>query len=298
MHVVQRRFGVIIAASGLTCLCLALARGDEPVKPTASASEANPAVPAPGHSVHGEAFNDGPRHAAYLMPGMGKVHFPATTKKPEAQAFIDQGVAQLHSFYYFESERSFRQAAKIDPDCAMAYWGMAMSNVNNPKRAKGFLKEARKRAAQISHRESLYLDALEAFYKEGVNDRTRRQNWLQGLETIVQEFPGDIDARAWLAMVTWQNSSDGDRQPAGGRHRARHGASGRADASRAHTITASTSGTVSSRSAPRSRRRSTPRPRRGSRTPGTCPATPTPSSSGTPTPPTSRKARPASTTPT
>ena len=40
---------------------------------------------------------------------------------------FDQGVAQLHSFYYFESERSFRQAAKIDPDCAMAYWGMAIS---------------------------------------------------------------------------------------------------------------------------------------------------------------------------
>ena len=90
-------------------------RGDEPVKPTAPASETNPAVPAPGHSVHGEAFNDGPRHAAYLMSGMGKVHFPVTTKEPEAQTFIDQGVAQLHSFYYFESERSFRQAAKIDP---------------------------------------------------------------------------------------------------------------------------------------------------------------------------------------
>ena len=127
----------IIAAAGLFCSSFCRLRGDEPVKPTASASEANPAVPAPGHSVHGEAFNDGPRHAAHLMPGMGKVHFPVTTAKPEAQAFVDQGVAQLHSFYYFESERSFRQAAKIDPGCAMAYWGMAMSNVNNPKRAKG-----------------------------------------------------------------------------------------------------------------------------------------------------------------
>ena len=141
---------------GVDCLepnrfCLFnFARGDEPVKPTAPASEANPAVPAAGHSVHGEAFNDGPRHAAYLMPGMGKVHFPVTTKKPEAQAFIDQGVGQLHSFYYFEAERSFRQAAQIDPDCAMAYWGMAMANVNNAKRAKGFLKEARKRAAKLS----------------------------------------------------------------------------------------------------------------------------------------------------
>src|ERR1700761_3421343 len=88
----------------LVLLQPALSRGDEPVKPTASASEANPAIPAPGHSVHGEPFNEGPRHAAYSMGGMGKSHFPVTTGKPEAQAFVDQGVAQLHSFFYFEAE--------------------------------------------------------------------------------------------------------------------------------------------------------------------------------------------------
>src|SRR5438552_17494220 len=102
-------FGAFLAAMGFFCFS-ALTVGDEPPKPTASASEANPAVPAPGHSVHGEAVNDGPRHAAPLMPGMGKARFPVTTKKPEAQAFMDQGVAQLHSFYYFESEPSFLHA--------------------------------------------------------------------------------------------------------------------------------------------------------------------------------------------
>jgi peroxiredoxin len=200
---------VVLFAVSLLSSPSNLACGEEPVKPTTPASETNPAIPAPGHSVHGEAFNDGPRHAAYRMPGMGKVHFPVATKEPEAQAFIDQGVAQLHSFYYFESERSFRQAAKIDPTCAMAYWGMAMANVNNAKRAQEFLKEARKRTAPIGRHETLYLEALEAFYKAGSNDKTKRQGWLQGLETIVQEFPGDLDARAWLALVTWQNSQDG-----------------------------------------------------------------------------------------
>src|SRR5204863_449417 len=82
------------------------ARGDEPTRPTAPASEANPAVPAAGHSVHGEAFNDGPRQKAYLMAGQGKADFPVTTSKAEAQAFINQGVAQLHSFFYFEVERA------------------------------------------------------------------------------------------------------------------------------------------------------------------------------------------------
>src|ERR1700733_12739673 len=159
-------FGALFAASLLSIDVQSSARSDEPVKPTAPASEANPAVPAAGHSVHGEAFNDGPRHTAYLMPGMGEVHFPATSKKPEVQAFIDQGIGQIHSFYYFEFERSFRQAAKVDPTCAIAYWGMAMSNINNSKRAQGFLNEARKRASSLDRHGLLYLEALESFFKE------------------------------------------------------------------------------------------------------------------------------------
>jgi peroxiredoxin len=194
-----------------SCL-IAAARADEPAKPTPSATEANPAVPAPGHSIHGEAFNEGPRQKARLMPGMGKVSFPVSVAKAEAQAFIDQGVAQLHTFYYLESERSFRQAAQLDPDCAMAYWGMAMANVNNAKRAKGFLKvaQAKAQARPVSRREQLYLDAMAALYQEDGKDKDRRRGHLRGYEAIVQEFPADLDARAWLAMITWQNSSKGD----------------------------------------------------------------------------------------
>jgi peroxiredoxin len=183
------------------------ATGDEPTRPTPSTSETNPALPAAGHSVHGEAFNDGPRQKAYLMAGQGQVEFPVSTTKAEAQAFINQGVAQLHSFYYFEAERSFRQAAMIDPDCAMAYWGLAMANVNNQRRAKGFLQEAKKRSKNMSPRERLYLDALSDFYKDGSSAKTRRQDWLLGLESIVHDFPNDTNARTWLAMVTWQNST-------------------------------------------------------------------------------------------
>src|SRR3954447_14744371 len=122
MRVVLSWIGAV--AVGITsCLSTSTVVAQEPPRPTASSSEANPAVPAPGHSVHGEAFNDGPRRSAYLMPGQGKVHFAVTTSRADARAFVDQGVVQLHSFAYFEAERSFRQAAKLDPDCAMAYWG-------------------------------------------------------------------------------------------------------------------------------------------------------------------------------
>jgi hypothetical protein len=138
MRLFDSRIPAMIAGASIWLLLPCGARADEPVKPTASATEANPAVPAPGHSLHGEVFDDGPRHAAHLIPDQGKVHFPVSTKNAEAQKFVDQGVAQLHSFLYFESERSFRQAAKLDPGCGMAYWGMAMSNVNfSRKPARG-----------------------------------------------------------------------------------------------------------------------------------------------------------------
>jgi peroxiredoxin len=208
----REQYPALLAALVVTFGVSGPAFGDEPTKPTASATESNPAQPAVGHSLHGETFDEGPRSAAYLMPGMGKIQF-ATSASPEAQRFISQGVAQLHSFYYFEAERSFRQAAKLDPSCAMAYWGMAMANVNNAKRAKGFLKEAHKvDAAKITRRETLYLEALDALYAESGDDKARKQNHLQGLEAIVQEFPDDLDARAWLAMVNWQNGNTTSRQ--------------------------------------------------------------------------------------
>ena len=206
---------VRIAALGLTLGAAAPAIAQEPTRPTAPASSTNPAVPAAGHSIHGEAFNDGPRRKATLVPGMGKVDFPVTTASPEARTFITQGVAQLHSFYYLEAERSFRQAALIDPACPMAYWGMAMANVNNARRAKGFLKEAKAKAAlaRITRREQLYLDALDALYKEGGDDKSKKREHLLGWEAIVAEFPADLEARAWMVMVAWQNAGpDTSRQ--------------------------------------------------------------------------------------
>ena len=95
-----------------------------------------------GHSNHGEAFNEGPRQSAYLMQGTGNVVFPVATQNEKAQAFINQGVGQLHGFWYFEAERSFRQAAALDPKLAISYWGMAMANPNNEKRARDFIAEA------------------------------------------------------------------------------------------------------------------------------------------------------------
>src|SRR5262245_9134261 len=68
-----------------------------------------------------------PALPARLLEGMGVTNMPVTTTSDEARTFFNQGVAQGHSFWFMESERSFLQAAELDPAMAMAYWGIAVS---------------------------------------------------------------------------------------------------------------------------------------------------------------------------
>jgi peroxiredoxin len=166
-----------------------------------------------GHSMHGEAFNEGPRQRAYLMGNTGNVTFPCTCAGDEVQAFVNQGIGQLHGFWYFEAERSFRQAAALDPECAIAYWGIAMANANNETRAKEFIAEAAARKEHITRREQLYIESLERYLnaaQEGDDwDKNRRQTFVNDLEDIMDEFPDDLEAQAFLALQIWNNRSKG-----------------------------------------------------------------------------------------
>ena len=158
-----------------------------------------------GHSSHGEAFNEGPRQKAHLMGGTGKVDFPVSTKNPQAQEFFSQGVGQLHGFWYFEAERSFRQVAALDPDCAMAYWGMAMANFGNEERARGFITEAVRRKDVGDQKEQLWIEAVSDLLNEDRGDqKKRRRQFLRDIENIIHEYPDDIEAKAFLAVFVWK----------------------------------------------------------------------------------------------
>ena len=56
-----------------------------------------------------------------------RLHRPITTKSAEAQQYFDQGLTLVYAFNHDEAIRSFKQAAKLDPDCAMAWWGVALA---------------------------------------------------------------------------------------------------------------------------------------------------------------------------
>ena len=193
------RFSCILIASTAVCLSPAWsADGEEDVLA--------------GHSYHGESFNEGPRQAAYLMPSLQKLSFAATTDSDLTQQFINQGIAQLHGFWYYEAERSFRQAAVHDENCAIAYWGMAMANSGNLDRARGFIEESARRLEGVSDREKMFIEAYQQYCREEDEDgkkierKDRAQEYTRDLEEIVETYPEDIEARAFLALQLWQNS--------------------------------------------------------------------------------------------
>src|SRR5581483_5677179 len=70
-----------------------------------------------------------------LMSGLGDLHHPVSTNKPEAQQFFDQGLRLIYAFNHDEAARSFQHAGELDPKLAMAWWGVAEAigpNYNDP----------------------------------------------------------------------------------------------------------------------------------------------------------------------
>jgi peroxiredoxin len=168
----------------------------------------------PGHSAHGESFNEGPRQEGKLIPGCGNVSFPVTTTSPEAQTFFNQGIGQLHGFWYFEAERSFRQVLKIDPTCLMAYWGLAMANVENAKRAREFIRQGRTRMGErttpLPEIEKRWIESLATYYDAIDNkgdDKKASRDLVRAWESIVWDFPADLEAKAFLMWRIWYNDS-------------------------------------------------------------------------------------------
>lgn len=187
-----------------------LPAGAQDPSTAASPDDRQPTALAPGHSAHGQAFNEGPRQPARLMPGMPRIEFPVTTTNHLAQQFFTQGVAQWHGFWFLESERSFRQAAVEDPNCAMAYWGMAMANFPRTNRAPEFIAAAVRLKEGTRRSEQLRIEALAAFFKDPKGDeKERRRAYVRALENLVFEFPEDMEAKAFLAFHIWDNGHQG-----------------------------------------------------------------------------------------
>jgi tetratricopeptide (TPR) repeat protein len=150
-------------------------------------------------------------HTHGMPQELGKVNFPISCTS-EAQAEFNHGMALLHSFWFAPAIQSFKTVATLDPTCAMAHWGMAMSLMGNPftwplagqALVDGWAAvETATAVGARSPREQAYLDAVAAFYKDGetVDHRTRSLAYTAAMEQIAQAYPEDTEARIFYALA-------------------------------------------------------------------------------------------------
>jgi tetratricopeptide (TPR) repeat protein len=114
-----------------------------------------------------------PGQIAPLLEGLGDHTHKVTTKTPRAQLFFDQGLRLAYAFNHHEAARSFKEAIRLDEDCAMAYWGLALvqgPNLNLPMAEENVapVYEAIQKAValkpNVTEAERDYIDALATRY--------------------------------------------------------------------------------------------------------------------------------------
>lgn len=150
------------------------------------------------------------RPPAPLFDGMGNLHHPITTSSRLAQRYFDQGLTLCYAFNHREAIRSFQGALKQDPDCAMAWWGIAYANgphVNKPMTqeendaAWNAVQKALALKSKANAREQAYIDAIATRYQaEFQEDRSALdQAYAAAMRKVVNQFPDDLDAQTLLA---------------------------------------------------------------------------------------------------
>lgn len=150
---------------------------------------------------------------------LGAVRFP-TSCTAEAQPHLQRGIALLHHMTYIASKKSFLEAASVDPECAIAYWGAAMTNVHpvwpdtilpNALVSGQDLLDKATIAAHTSARERDYIDALQTYYRESNQGESGRlAAFLAGWKNAHESNPDDQEASLFyaLALVATANPDD------------------------------------------------------------------------------------------
>src|SRR5882724_351534 len=180
------------------------------------------------------AAADAPAPAAVpLFDNLGTWHHAVTTKSPLAQKYFDQGLRLMYGFNHDEARRAFDEAARLDPDCAMAFWGSALTlgpNYNMAmepdavKAAYASMKRAVALAPKTTPAERAYIDALSHRYSDDPNADRKALDaaYADAMRGVAKSFPGDSDALTLFAesmmdLRPWDLwTKDGKMQPGTG----------------------------------------------------------------------------------
>ncbi|HKU13321.1 MAG TPA: hypothetical protein VJQ52_02945 [Steroidobacteraceae bacterium] len=168
-------------------------------------------VPTHKHYQPTDAF-DTPAASGAIAPRLQKVGkhvFPTSTKSEQAQLFMNQGLNLAYGFNHAEAGRAFAEAARLDPNLAMAHWGMALvlgPNINAPMapeeepKALAHLKQAQALKPKASQRERDFIDALAARYTGKGDDRAAAdQAYAGAMRALFQKYPDDVDVATLYA---------------------------------------------------------------------------------------------------
>lgn len=162
---------------------------------------------------------DSTKQIAPLFDNLGDYEYRITTNNKKAQIFFNQGLKLGYAFNHSESHRSFLEASRLDPNCAMAYWGQAYvlgPNINDQlpdseRRIKSFeaVQKAKKLGSSATLKEQALINALTFRYsKDSVNIATLNMAYMLEMEKVMKAFPNDPDiltlfAASVMNTVPW-----------------------------------------------------------------------------------------------
>ncbi|PSF37725.1 hypothetical protein C7H19_09255 [Aphanothece hegewaldii CCALA 016] len=167
-----------------------------------------------GFNHYLKAENHSPTHTnhttAPLFQKLGNHHHPISSQSKLAQKYFDQGITLAYGFNHAEAARSFTEAAKIDPNCAICYWGIALvsgPNINAPmddaavSHAWKAIQKAKELSPYASDKEKAYINALSLRYTaEPVSDRKPYDlAFAKAMKQVSQQYPDDLDAATLYA---------------------------------------------------------------------------------------------------
>jgi tetratricopeptide (TPR) repeat protein len=148
---------------------------------------------------------------APLLIGLGHLHHPITTSNPLAQRYFDQGLTLVYAFNHDEAARSFEYAAKLDSNCAMAYWGIALARGPNyneseieagrEKIASDAIGKAQAMAGHASASEQAYIGAMDkrVSAEPKADQKKLGANYRDAMREVMKRYPNDLDAAVLFA---------------------------------------------------------------------------------------------------
>lgn len=169
-----------------------------------------------GQQRPGGGAGAGDQRIAPALKNLGTFHRNVTTRSERAQMFFDQGLRLVYGFNHAEAVRSFKEAARLDADCAMCSWGQALAlgpNINDPlppdreREAYAAIQEALVRKAKASEQERAYIDALAVRYAKEPrpDDRARLDAaFVAEMKKTAARYPDDPDAATIYAAASME----------------------------------------------------------------------------------------------